>query len=74
MCYIVYSSVQQFKSMHYMIGAFEVSLFVFLPEPRLMLILLLALYQYKMGQVSKSVKKSNNVHNFLQDVFVKCFF
>ena len=47
---LVYSSVQQFKSMHSTIGAFEVRLFVFLPEPKLMLVVLLALYQYKWGK------------------------
>ena len=54
---LVYSSVKQFKSMHSTIGAFEVRLFVFLPEPMLTLVVLLALYQYKMGQVIKSVSK-----------------
>ena len=73
----VCSGVQQFKNMHSTMGAFEVRLFLFLPEPMLMLVVLLAFCQYKMGQVSKSVRKvwlNSNVHNFLQEIFIKCFF
>ena len=46
---LVCGSVQQFKNMHSTIGAFEVSLFVFLLEPVLMLVVLLA-FNIKWGK------------------------
>ena len=73
---LVCSSVQQLKNTHSTVGAFEKRLFVFLLEPEvhntrtsvinfwselmLILVVLLANYQYKIVQVSKAlVEKSH---------------
>ena len=58
--------------MHSTIGASGVRLLVFVLQPTLMLVVVLVLYKYKMGQGNKSVREvllSNNVHSVLQNVF-----